>query len=86
MGATHLTRKLGQGHVYHCAALPTLLITAYKLGGTEEQFFDLWERNVLMFLFLCDTLSQLLNSPGSSVLHFMHQVFSVSESSGLLAG
>ncbi len=32
----HISRKLGQGHVYHCVPSPLLFITVCKRLGTEE--------------------------------------------------
>ncbi len=32
----HISKKLGQGHVYHCVASPLLFITVCKRLGTEE--------------------------------------------------
>ena len=46
----NVSKKLGQGHVSHCAASLLLLTTSVNIWNWGDQLLDLWERNVVPFL------------------------------------
>lgn len=84
----HISKKLGQDHVYHFEASPLLFITVCKCLGTEET--SCLSLGIGMFSHSC----QIQASRCSTVLgllcwiflFMMHQIFSMGERSGLQAG
>uniref|UniRef100_A0A9J7X4R8 Transposase n=1 Tax=Cyprinus carpio carpio TaxID=630221 RepID=A0A9J7X4R8_CYPCA len=84
----NISKKLGQGHVYHCVASPLLFITVCKRLGTEETSFSslgigMLSHSCLIQASSCSTVLGLLCR---IFLFMMHQMFSMGERSGLQTG
>ncbi len=84
----HISKKLGQGHVYHCVASPLLFITVCKRLGTEETScsslgIGMLSHSCLIQTSSCSTVLGLLCR---IFLFMMRQMFSMGERSGLQAG
>jgi len=84
----HISKKLGQGHVSHCAACRLLLTTVCKHLGTEETSCwtvgrEMLPHSHLIYISICSTALGLL----CHIQRFkMRQIFSTQERSGLQAG
>ena len=50
MAATHLKKKFGQGHVYHCVVSCSFYSSLKTSGNWGDELLDLWERNIASFL------------------------------------
>ncbi len=85
--ASTISKKLGQGHVYHCVASPLLFITVCKRLGTEETSAQVrigcCSHSSLIQASSCSTVLGLLCR---IFLFMMRQMFSMGERSGLQAG
>ncbi len=84
----HISKKLGQGHVYHCVASPLLCITVCKRLGTEETScsslgIGMLSHSCLIQASSCSTVLGLLCR---IFLFMMRQMFSMGERSRLQAG
>ena len=84
----HISKKLGQGHVYHCVASPLLFITVCKRLGTEETScsslgIGMLSHSCLIQASSCSTVVSLFCG---IFLFMMCQMFSMGERSGLQAG
>ncbi len=84
----HISKKLGQGHVYHCVASPLLFITVCKRLGTEETSCSSLGIGMLSHscLIQASSCSTVLGLPCHIFLFMMRQMFSMGERSGLQAG